>query len=372
MIAVGLARQSMLRHMDIIEGISKVHIYDTASGRRIQSTLVQGCCMQMAWSKSLDKLAICCDLDSSLLEEEEEEGGGQVANAICIMDPALQTEALLPARLANEFGSGWEQCAWTPCGRLLIAQFNITSEEQTAQITSDRPSGVWIVDPCTLSPIFSVFESLWQISWGRLGPSNRREEVIAAYFPELASHVTFTHVHGTWQADETKCDADKAGTGYLTPNGRSLLYFEHLAKDSGSLGQHQFGSGQTFVVASKLNPGASTVRAMLEPYFNRAVAASTASFGDLENAWIPLPPSWSGLFAFIVCIVQLHRVPLSCWWMLTSTSFWAAGLLLICKSNWHAKHRAGDWEETAPLMRSRPSNGQGMADMLLSCAKALC
>ncbi len=152
------------------------------------------------------------------------------------------------------------------------------------------------MDPCTLKPIFSTFERLWHISWGRPGPSNGRGEVIEAYFPKLALHVTFSHVQGTWQADEKKCDADKAGTGYLAPNARSVLYLEYSAEDCGSLGQHEFGSGQTSVVASQLNSGHPTVRAMLEPYFDRDV---TASFGDLETAWIPLPPSWSGMFAFI-------------------------------------------------------------------------
>ncbi len=288
--------------LGLIMGSSEVHIYDTASGRRIQSMLVQGHYLQMAWSKSLDKLAVCCKMETvegnpSLLEDEEEED--TFATTIRIMDPALQTESLLPADLARESGSGWERCAWTPCGRLLIAQFKLalTLEEQTVQfLDTDGPSGVWIVDPCTLKPIFSTFESLWHVTWGWLGPSNRREEVIEAYFPGLASHVTFSHVHGTWQAVEKECDADKACTGYLTPNGRSLLYFGYLAEDCGTLYQHEFGSGEVFAVASKLISGAATVRGMLEPFFNWDV---TAGFGDLENAWIPLPSSWSGLFAFI-------------------------------------------------------------------------
>ncbi len=130
---------SILDFRDILGGTSEVHIYDTASGQCIQSALVQARCMQMAWSKSLDKLAICCESeDTSLLEEEEGS-----ATTIRIMDPALQTEALLPAQLAIEFGSGWERCAWTPCGRLLIAQFEIdlTSEEDPVHSDPDSPSG---------------------------------------------------------------------------------------------------------------------------------------------------------------------------------------------------------------------------------------
>ncbi len=288
-------RSSSSGYADLMTGSSEVHIYDTSSGQRIQSTLVQGHCVQMAWSKSLDKLAICCGMVNVVSGLLEDEGEGAT---ICIMDPALHTEALLPAELGMELGAGWERCAWTPCGRLLMAQFKIalTVDEQMIQGDSDGPSGVWIVDPCTLSPIFSSLERLWDISWGQLGPSHGSGEVIEAYFPELASHVTFSHVHGTWQADEEKCDADKAYTGYLAPNGRSMLYFEYVAEGCRSLCQHEFGSGETFVVASKLKQGQSTVRAMLEPYFDRDV---TASFGDLENAWIPLPPSWSGLFVFI-------------------------------------------------------------------------
>ncbi len=91
---------------------------------------------------------------------------------------------------------------------------------------------------------------------------------------------------------------DECSSGWVTPDGRSLLYYRRISGMDFRLDQHDFGSSCSSVVADNHPLGACLAR----EESTAGPTASGACSGGLGRqclglSWAPLPISWSGMYA---------------------------------------------------------------------------
>ena len=290
-----LAVQVHSPHQLVVNVMHGIHIHDAECGQRIQSVTVQGCLASMSWSGSLHKLAVCCvHADDSADSSSDDEPGGSAT--ITIMDPVIQTVAVLPPGISSEWGPFWQECCWTPCGTLLLVEYRARSWPQLPNQPDEQ--GVDILDPCGMKLVFTAAQAMHSISWAVLAPLGTAAKSLAAYMPDLGLQVKFLRAQGEWQVNLKPLAADGSQAGYLTPDGDILLLSPekptqsvrlcHLAADTAST--------RNLHIAGQLCPEKTSLKLL---------AGQFASFWFdpdrlplLEIVWTALQPSWSGMYAF--------------------------------------------------------------------------
>ncbi len=302
MVAVHMQGECVNEDYDIVERPFEVQIYDTSSGQRIQATRIHGCWLHMSWSDSMDKLSVYCHLENYNLPLDSDEEEDIPESTIRLLDPEHQIELIIPQSTAPGLGSEWEQCTWTPCCPLLVAQYEHVLQPAHNVVAPDSHSGVCIVDPCTLICLYQAHQGSGLISWGWRGPLGQHETPLEAYMPYLCKHVTFWRVDGMWHVHERDLGtADFHHTGSLTLDGRSLL-----VSGDHCLYAHDLGCASLDVLAADLAVASPSVRMAREACDWHPSHLS----GDVVVSWSPLPSSWSCLFSFIHKHASSHSLKL--------------------------------------------------------------
>ena len=275
---------------------SEVQIFDAASGQHVQSLTLRGLgAVYSMWSSSLGKLVVRCRGEVSASASSFR----SLSNTLRVLEPALQTVALVPNNMTLEQGSAWEDCWWDPSGALLVA--SVSLRFACSSHHSESLSGLCVLDPCTLRPIFRAAQRPAEISWGLLASSGKPPGTLVAYMPSACSQVTFWQDQSKWQVEERSLkDVANSRSGHVTPDGRTLLLTQMDDYKRTILCQHAFNSSETFAIAETSSPDV--------PFCNQGPASPFQQWpqawpgelaaGHLNISWNPCLGSWSGVYAF--------------------------------------------------------------------------
>ncbi len=173
----------------------EVQIHDTVSGQRIQSWQEEGKQRSIARSSSLNKYATCnlpsCYRPPDDSSNSDDWSSGYTCCTIYVHDATLQELTVVP-ETSNV--KGFIDCRWTPCGTLLMVDFDIPEvpEEDADNNTSDT----YILDPCSLKLVHECESDT--ISWGSSGSLKKPAQPLIAWMSDLHLQVTFWQVNGEW------------------------------------------------------------------------------------------------------------------------------------------------------------------------------
>ncbi len=257
--------------------MSVVQIYDTESGQLLHSLQRPGQMWCMSWSSSLDKLVVSFDDHSTDLGESSGESSGEYLNGLYVLDPALQTT------ITSSDDPDWtamKYCRWTPCGTLL-------------ELKSMYGSRIFVLDPCTLQPLWDGIQGPGSITWGSIASAKNMKETIIAWMPDISLQVIFWHANGEWHTQSVTSQAlvdlrrHAAVEGLAA--GRHCIFVDmstfHVEHGI-NLYQHDFRSSQPHVITKHLD--------------RFAYSASAAS---------PWPGGWSSMYVNVHVSVNKPASP---------------------------------------------------------------
>lgn len=196
---------------------AQVRIHDTASGLCLQFVLARALCCSVAWSPANEQLVM-------LTLDEQMNTGNHIGEAVAftkcsirVLQPDQQRVVPVLCSPEQQSSAAWTRCSWTPCGSLLVAEYDCKRPLPQEAIVS----GLCIVDPGTGKQIFHDWSIVAdtpaiQISW--TGPHGPAQRTVKAYLPEEASCIHFQRHDGRWQA--VKQNRDDTYGGWL--NGRLI------------------------------------------------------------------------------------------------------------------------------------------------------
>ena len=272
---------------------SEVHIYNTASGERMQCVQLRGACYSMSWSSSLHKLAMCCQLERLHGDGSGDQAASQqdayLTATIRILDPALQTASLLPQDMSNpDWDMLWADCKWTPCGTLLVASYE----------SSSPSSGIYVVDPHAVKLLYRAVQATSSLSWGSLALPGKPAATLVAYMPDVKMRVAFEYAYGEWQIESKGMSfVDSSSAGCITPDSSTLVVGKVTGTAGPTLGHCDFWSCnyEQHVIAENLHPGKGLLHFRKEGLLPwRGISPD-----NLNSLWTPLPKRWPGVYAFI-------------------------------------------------------------------------
>ncbi len=203
----------------------EVQIYDVTSGQRMQCLVLQADRAYIMWSSGLHMVSVYSTergavLDTSSDSDYDDGRVFSLTNTVRVMDPSKQTVAVVPEELALQKGRAWYDCCWSPCGRLLVAYCDSQ--------TSTSGGHIYLLDAFTLTPIFTAAATLTSISWGLLSCPGQPASLMA-YMPEIRLHARIWQASGVWQVEQMPMQVDEYSSGWMTPDGRSLLYYHRTS-----------------------------------------------------------------------------------------------------------------------------------------------
>lgn len=232
-------------------------IYDTSTGKCLQSVQLPADRAQMAWSSSKELLAVLC---SRPYLDQEDVGAPYHPQEVQVLTPASQHAAAVPAAcfpLVCEV----QYTSWSSCGSLLVTRCDYSGPPYEEYR---------IFDPDNLALICKLGE---EPSWGpRNGPQNN----LSAFQPLTGCLITFHHGSSGWQASEL-CLPEVSNAAAFSPCGKYLVLK---------------------VTASKQLPRRLSSYDLDEHHQQQIVAYPRCDSWP-ATSWVPLPLGWRQLFAFV-------------------------------------------------------------------------
>lgn len=201
-----------------------IHIYDTTSGQQLQFLPLLAARPYMAWSASLDILAVDYAIPSQTSDQMEhpELTVPPEAIAIKLLKPP-QGSSAQPPQVRDPQIPGSSYCEWTPCGSLLLVA-----------IAADGITK--ILDPATLTPAFCLQQTrLDRISWApgpwTLGCSQLQTVSISAYLRHRRGKiVTLQQIDGQWHTQTTSVRLNRQRCdGHISPDAKALVLLPRVS-----------------------------------------------------------------------------------------------------------------------------------------------
>lgn len=209
--------------------VAEVHVYDTASGDRLQCFTMKALHVSLHWAPGSDLLAVhswqgCGDNGNrpggvALHNNSSSTGVGPIAAELRILRPPGMAVTMVGCTMAEYPHARWtKQLHWSPHGHLLVASWN--SNDLTNQ------EGCSILDPNTLQHVATFAHDFESVCWASGLTSSSRSPRLAAYFPGIGVHHLAFGLDGNGSWEYNACEASELPwpcRNGLSPNGSTLV-----------------------------------------------------------------------------------------------------------------------------------------------------
>lgn len=252
----------------------EVHVFDAASGHRLQALAFNAKQVQIPWSSSLPLLSVSSQKAHPWIYGvgPATNGGseGGLALGFCrirVMCPSERSVVSTPAALAGD--RNW-RCSWTTCGRLAVA------DNRGRGSQASHPVCVCVMDGHSLKQIFTIKDWPNASSWASRG------RAVYAHFPGRGICAKFHMQDNTWRA-----------VTWITDT--RLAWLQACYKGP-------FSPCGSMLVLSILEPNQLDLTHFdLKARCCHSIAECSCYAGsdDIRVAWIPHPVGWSPAYMIV-------------------------------------------------------------------------